>query len=124
MSAKSNIILKMLVDQKERVYHGRFIGFLKDDEFNALVQKAKDLAHRIESKETQSIIDLARSNVKLPGTRLVMAIRKRDDETVIDKKLFVSPRCDYTSSISNTEVVIELMDNNNSMVIEEEAHEE
>lgn len=123
MATKSSIVLKTILGGKECVYEGRFLGFLKDDEFNALIQTGKELATKLESKPTQSIIEVARSNAKLPGTRLVMVVRKCGDESVVTKRLFVSPRCDYASSLGDGEVVIELMDNSNSMVIEEEKDE-
>ena len=119
MSEKLKIILKTLIGNDEKVYEGRFLGFLKDDEYNALVQNQKDVAGRIESKPTQSIIEVARTNAQLPGTRLVMVVRKNGDETVVTKQLFVSQRCDYASSISDSEVVLQLMDSSNQLVIEE-----
>jgi len=111
--------IKYLLGNEEKIYEGRFLGFLKDDEFNALIQKLGDVAPRLESKPTQSPIEVLRSSAKLPGTRLVMVIKKIESEAVVKKMLFVSPRCDYASSISETEAVIELIDDKNSLVLEE-----
>lgn len=122
--SKSKTILKTLIGNSEKIYEGRFVGFLKDDEFNALIQHQKDVAGRLESKPTQSVVEVARSSSGLPGTRLVMVIRKNGSKTVVNKTLFVSQRCDYASSISDNEVVIQMIDSTDQLVIEEVKNDE
>ena len=118
------IKLKMLIGKEEKIYEGRFLGFLKDDEFNALVQRVNDLAGRIESKPSQSIVEVARSVSDLPGTRLVMVVKKSGSETELRKKLLVSPRCDYISCLSNNEVIIETLDGDTDTLVIEEVKDE
>lgn len=119
MSSKANITLKTRIDSQDYIYVGRFLGFIKDDEFNALVSNVDEVPSKLESKATQSLVELARSMDNLPASRLVMTVKTVNDKTVIGKQLFVSPRCDYVSSISKSEVVIELEGNKNELIIEE-----
>jgi hypothetical protein len=93
----------------KRKYTGRFLGFIKDDEFNALVQSSddsKELAHKIESKETKPLIDICSSMDDLVGHRLVMTIKKINDVNVPDKKLFVSEKLHYVHNVGAANVDI------------------
>lgn len=122
MSSKQNITLKTTIEGQEYNYSGRFLGFLKDDEFNAMVQSVDKVAGKIESKATMSLVALARSTDTLPAQRLVMTVKSINGESIIPKKLFISPRCHFVSSVGGTEVIIELEnEGNNSLVIEEVA---
>ena len=120
MSSKYNITLKIKLDDKNYEYVGRFLGFMKNDEFNAMVQNIDKVAGKIESRATQSLIEMARSVDNLPASRLVMTVKKFNGEEQLAKKLFVSPRCHFISSVGATEVIIELEDTDNQLVIEEE----
>lgn len=104
-----------------KTYNGRFLGFLTDDEFNALVQNLEDVASRLECKETKPLLPLARKTDVLPGTRFVIAVRKIDGEEVMTKHLFVSPRLDYITSVEGNQVSIELKNSDKFIVLEEEA---
>ena len=116
MALKSTV--KFKTDEKVE-YEGRFLGFLKDDEFNALVQNADELAGKIDSKETQSLLKLARSVTDLPGSRFVVAIRKINGENLISKRLFVSPRLDLITEVQGNHVSIQLADSSEFIQIEE-----
>jgi len=76
---------------ENKTYTGRFLGFMKDDEFNALVQNGDKVASRIETKATQDIMDTAIKFNDVSGHRLVMAVKEIDRATT-NKKLFVSAR--------------------------------
>ena len=70
------IKLRTKVDGKETVFTGRFLGFIKDDEFNALVQNAKSVSSRLESKATQPIMEVAAKFDDVTGHRLVMTMSR------------------------------------------------
>ena len=53
----AQVELHCLINEKEYKYTGRFLGFIKDDEFNAICQ-SKKAAGKIESKETKPLIDV------------------------------------------------------------------
>lgn len=116
----SKIVLRTLVKGKSMEYTGRFLGFIKDDEFNALTQTPDEVGTRIESKATQSITKVAVSKDKLAGHRLVMAVKKVGTKAVFTKKLFISGRLDYISSVAGKTVTIEAEDGHNTLVVEEE----
>lgn len=120
MSDKKKIIeLTVELDNKEeRKYTGRFLGFIKDDEFNALTQ-SKELAHKIESKETKSITSVCSAMDTLNGQRLVMTIKKINDVNINgSKKLFVSEKLNYISTSAGKKVEI-VQDDGNDINIEE-----
>lgn len=104
MSTKKFIKLKTKIDGEERIYKGRFLGFIKDDEFNALVQNAKEVGVKLESKATQPLLDVAAKFDSLTGYRLVMTVRSVGDKAgtmhnVPDKTLFITEGLDYISSV-------------------------
>jgi len=82
--------LSTTVDGKERTYTGRFIGFIKDDEFNALVQNVDKVAARLESKASQDLMDVASRFDKLVGHRFVMTVKKIDGESCLKKMLYIT----------------------------------
>ena len=88
--SKQLISLSTMVGGKERSYIGRFLGFIKDDEFNALIQNAEDVASRIECKNTQPLMEVISKFDDLAGHRLVMAVKKIDDKNTLKKTLFVT----------------------------------
>jgi len=119
MSDKKKIIeLTVELDNKEeRKYTGRFLGFIKDDEFNALTQ-SKELAHKIESKETKSITSVCSAMDTLNGQRLVMTIKKINDVNINGRKLFVSEKLNYISNAGGKTLEI-VQDDGNDINIEE-----
>jgi len=94
-----------LGDGDRRKYTGRFLGFIKDDEFNALAQN-KELAHKIESKESKPLIEVCSATDDLAGHRLVMTVKKINDINIKSKKLFVSNRLHYVHSVGTDDVEI------------------
>lgn len=90
MSTQQLIELCTTKDGKERKYVGRFLGFIKDDEFNALVQHTDQVSVRLESKATLSIMDAAAKFDNMAGHRLIMTVRKINDENVEKKTLYIT----------------------------------
>lgn len=90
MSKQQLIELQTEVDGQEMKFTGRFLGFIKDDEFNALVKNVDKVANRIESKATQPIVEVASKFDEIVGHRLVMTVRKVDDKNVQGKQLFIT----------------------------------
>ena len=113
------IELNYLVDTKEHKYVGRFLGFLKDDEFNAICQ-SKTAAGKIESKETKPLIEVCQKHDELIGHRLVMVVRKIDGKNIVGKKLFVSERLSFISMVEpNKKRAVFVSENETNLVVEE-----
>jgi len=99
MSKQNLILLTTKVNGKEQKLTGRFLGFIKDDEFNALYRNASDVSTKLESKATQPIMDVVPKFDNMAGYRLVMTVRKVDEKSVIRKTLFVSEGLDMITEI-------------------------
>ena len=97
---KQLIDLSTEIAGKERKYTGRFLGFIKDSEFNALVQNPDKVATRLESKATQPIMDVVAKFSTITGHRLVMTVRKMDDVSVTKKMLFITEGLELIDSIA------------------------
>ncbi len=93
------INLHMTIDQEEYEYTGRFLGFIKDDEFNALVQNTDKVAAKIESKATQSIMDVASAFSDMAGYRLVMTVKKIFNQSVPGKILLITDGLDVIDKV-------------------------
>jgi hypothetical protein len=115
----NNIILDTTIGNKDVKYVGRFLGFIKDDEFNALVDKPGKVAQRLESKASLPLVEIAKTKAKLNGCRLVMTIKKIDDEACFAKRLFVSGRLDFIKEVAGKKVKISA-DDDNTLLLEEE----
>ena len=100
MSKQQLIELCTGEDGKERKYIGRFLGFIKDDEFNALVQNTEQVSPRLESKATQSIMDVAAKFDNMAGHRLVMTVKKVDGTSVLKKMLYITEGLTMIDSVS------------------------
>jgi hypothetical protein len=100
MSTQQLVKLVTTVDGKEQTYTGRFLGFIKDDEFNALVQKPDKVATRLESKATQSLMDVATKFDTMIGHRLVMTIKKIGDAEHVSKSLFITEGLTIIDSVT------------------------
>lgn len=90
MAKQQLIELHTSVDGKKCKYTGRFLGFIKDDEFNALVQNTEEVATRLESKATQPIMEVVAKFDNMIGYRLVMVVKKIDGEDMLKKMLFIT----------------------------------
>lgn len=113
------IELNYLVDTKEHKYVGRFLGFLKDDEFNAICQ-SKTAVGKIESKETKPLVEVCQKYDSLVGHRLIMAIRKVDGENIIGKKLFISERLNFISMVEpDKKRAVFVSENETNLVVQE-----
>lgn len=99
MNTKDHVKLTTKVDGVDKVYSGRFVGFIKNDEFNALIQNIKKVSPRIESKATQSIIDIATKFDDVSGHRFVMVVKKINSIMTIKKTLFISKPIDIISTV-------------------------
>jgi hypothetical protein len=105
MSKKLIALTITTEDDTDIEYIGRFLGFLKDDEFNALTQNKK-VAHKIESRGTKDFLDVCDANDNLNGKRLVMAVKKIGGKGIVGKKLFVTEKLDYITQTTGNEVLI------------------
>ena len=96
---KQLIDLSTTVVGKERKYTGRFLGFITDSEFNALVQNPDKVPTRLESKATQPIMETAAKFDDVVGHRLVMTVKKVDDKDVFKKTLFITEGLEVIDSV-------------------------
>jgi hypothetical protein len=100
MSIQQQIGLTMTVAGKERKYIGRFLGFIKDSEFNAMIQFPDKVPTRLESKATQPIMEIAAKFNEIVGHRLIMTVRKVDDRNVLKKTLFITEGLEVINSVA------------------------
>ncbi len=115
----AQVELHYLVNKTEHKYIGRFLGFVKDDEFNAICQ-SKKAASKIESKETKSLIEVCDKHDTLAGYRIVMVIKKRNNNTVPTKELFISEKLNYISLVdAKAKRVVILSEDENNLVMQE-----
>lgn len=97
----SNLIeLSTKVNGKDTIYTGRFLGFIKDDEFNALVQSTDNVAARLESKATLPIMDVAAKFDIMTGHRLIMTVKKVNGASTVKKTLFITEPLLMIDSVS------------------------
>lgn len=103
-----------------REYTGRFLGLIKDDEFNALVAKAKEIASRLETKGDVPLIPLFMEYDELQGMRFVLAIKMVNGIACGAKKLFISERLDWVREARPEGRVVELVtaDNKDITLVE------
>jgi hypothetical protein len=89
----------------ERVtYVGRLLGLLSPKEYAALFVKP-ELKNKITTVETASL-DVIGKKEDIDGLRLVMTVKKRNDELISSQKvLFISEPLDHISSYSSTKGV-------------------
>lgn len=120
MSKSPQVELLTVVGEKEQTYTGRFLGFIKDDEFNALCH-SKELASKIECRETQSLMSSIANRVRLNGYRIVLVVRKVNDVNVKDKKLYISEKLDLISGENEAtkSVIITAAEDKNQIIMRE-----
>ena len=115
----AQVELNYLVDKEERKHVGRFLGFIKDDEFNAICQ-SKIAAGKIESKETKSLTEVCQKHDDLIGYRIVIVIKETNGEPVLGKKLFISEKLDYISLVNiKDKMVVFISEDENNLVMKE-----
>lgn len=79
-----------------RKYTGRLIGLINDKEFAAIIGN-KELQKKCFTSGTMSLTDIVDNHEKLDDYRMVVAIKKIDDENVIGNKLFITERLSLVS---------------------------
>lgn len=104
MSKIKNINLEIdLDDGGSRTYTGRFLGFVKPDEFNALVQE-EEAARKIETRPSVDFIKVFSAfetgKKEFLSWRIVLATKTINGEPAGEKKLFVSEPLDILASLS------------------------
>jgi len=100
MSVQQQISLTMAVAGKEQKYIGRFLGFIKDSEFNAMVQCPDKVPARLESKATQPIMEIAAKFDEIVGHRLIMTVRKVDNRNAVKKTLLITEGLEIIDSVA------------------------
>jgi len=86
-----------LVSNREdaiRVYSGRLICVMDDEQFNSLVTNP-EMATKLYTMESIPISHLADNAVSAKGKRLVVAVNKKSNVDFTHRKLFVSEKIVY-----------------------------
>jgi hypothetical protein len=95
-------------------YKGRFLGVIKDDEFNALMNSPDMIAPKLLTKEAQSVVDLS-SDIHPKGKRFVFAVKKIEDKDVA-KALLVTGKIDMITYVNpNRRVVVVNFESSNDL---------
>ena len=93
------IELEAAVDGTDQIINGRFIGFIKDDEFNALCQNPNEVGGKLESKASQDIMKVAGKFDNMTGYRMCVVMKKSDGRNVMKKTLFISEPLSMIDSV-------------------------
>jgi len=103
------------VDQIDKEYQGRLLGFITNEEFNAVL-KNKSLQSKFLTVESTPIEEIAHNYETLNGLRLVVAVRKIDSKDVM-KQLFITEPLDTVSYYYPGKDEIGFITEDNNMVI-------
>lgn len=118
MASKNQITLTVpTAVGEDRIYEGRFLGFVKADEFNALAQE-KAAAAKVESRETKDMLEVCRAMDEVEGMRFVLTAKKINGKNTKTKTLFISEKLVMIREVTDTEVTF-LLDNGDHMTAEE-----
>jgi hypothetical protein len=124
MAKKKTITTTINVHGREVMYTGRFLGFLKAEEYLKAIGNAQ-ITSRIESKESKNLIrGCAKLALLLNGARFVLALSKRGEKAV-SKKLLISEPLDFVCQIKpeSREVSFATMKGGTIVLKEHEANE-
>lgn len=100
MSKKSTVTAEIPLEGNDsRTYTGRLLGLIKDDEFNALVQKVEAMK-KVETRPTVALCPMFMEYDEVVGHRFVLATRKINGADVQGKKMFISERLDEVSEVN------------------------
>jgi hypothetical protein len=98
---KKQVELQIFGAGEEFKYTGRLLGLLSPKEYAALFAKP-ELKHKMATVETAPL-DVIGKMEDIDGFRLVLAIKKRDDELVSPQRLlFISEPLEHVSSYMAT----------------------
>ena len=113
---KKTVVIELC--DHNRVYEGRLLGLVDDGQFHALMTK-KRLQNKILSGATVPLKEI-QENYKagFGGLRMVLAIRKINDNTIGGKHMFISERLDYIGNEDGKGIGILGEDNGYYMVEE------
>lgn len=101
-----------------RVYNGRLIGLINDKEFAAIIAN-KELQKKCYTSGTMSLSDIVDHHEKLDGYRMVIAIRKVDNNNVIGNKLLITERLSLVSYLDKDKTAGITGENGAYMMVEE-----
>jgi len=109
---------------KSKTYEGRLLGLIDDVEFNALM-RSQAVQTRCITKATMPLVNITECREfdgtdGLKGLRLVMSVKKKDNIVCLKKKLFVTEKLDFISTIKNSGKSASITASNSWMTIEEE----
>ena len=100
---KKNIELQVFGEGTETTYIGRLLGLLSPKEYDALFVKP-ELKNKITTVETTPLNVIGEME-KVDGFRIAMTVKKRNDEVIPGKLVFISEPLEHVSSyISSSEV--------------------
>jgi hypothetical protein len=104
MTDKKQVELQIYGLGMEIKYMGRLLGLLSPEEYAAIFVKP-ELKNKMTTVETTSLNAIGEME-SIDGFRLVLSVKKRDDELVSPQKLlFISEPLDHVSSYRKSEEV-------------------
>lgn len=80
-------------------YTGRLVGLITDKEFAALIEN-DSVQKRCFTSGTIPLSDIVDHHEELDGYRIVMAIKKIDDNPVLGQRLFITERLALVSQLN------------------------
>jgi hypothetical protein len=96
---KKQIELQVYGKDIEVIYTGRLLGLLSPKEYDALFVKP-ELKNKIATVETTSLKSIGEMDI-IEGFRIAMTVKKRNDEVVPNKIIFISEPLEYLSALNS-----------------------
>lgn len=80
-------------------YTGRLVGLIADKEFAALIE-SDSIQKKCFTSGTIPLADIVDHHEELEGYRVVIALKKIDDEPVLGQRLFITERLSLVSQLN------------------------
>lgn len=116
MAAKRFITVE--TDEGTR-YYGRLLGLIDDAEFHHTINN-RGIQNKTYSVETKSLKDLIENYGNLEGLRIVVALKKIDDQEICEKLLFISEKLEMITNVTTDREVGILGENHEYLTVTEE----
>ncbi len=122
MSTESKKLIKIGVYNKgkELNYTGRLLGLLSDKEYAAIIDTAS-LRKKLLTVPTTPLSEIASIPEKeIPGFRIAIAVKKREEDDVMKKVLFITEPIDFVSGVNSEKDVTFVGTDGSYIIVDEE----
>lgn len=99
-------------------YKGRLLGLISKEEYAGIIDKPV-LRNRIVTVETAQLKNIGKMS-NILGYRLIMVIKKRNDEAVVNKALLVTEPLEHISSVESDREVTFVGSNGSYIIVTED----